>query len=332
MLIKLMGSVAATAIFASTAMAQDAATTAPVAGGEVVVDQAEPQVDVEVPAPDVNVSQSAPEVNVEQPEPTVSVQQAPPQVTVEQCAPTITVTQAPPTVTVDIPQPIVGVRMADPTVEVVEGEPRVMVDTPEPVVNYVAPEPNIVVSDAEAEVNVREAEADVDVDAAEEAQVNLTSEEPQVDIQEGGEADVNIAAAPEPNVEIQDGGEANVDVNQEEPAVDVTGAEMGAMEMREGYEAADVTMLTAETVEGVDIYSADDEVIGQVNDLVMTTDGQIEQVIVGVGGMLGMGERDVAFTMDDVSFQQAVEGEDLRGYIAAPSAEIEDMPEYEGVN
>lgn len=180
--------------------------------------------------------------------------------------------------------------------------------------------------------DVREAEADVDVDPAEEARVNLTSGEPQVNIQESGEADVNIAAAPEPNVDIQDGGEANVDVNQEEPAVDVTGATMGAMEMREGYQAADVTMLTAENVEGTDIYSADDEVIGQVNNLVTTTDGQIEQVIVGVGGMLGMGERDVAFTMDEVSFQQAVEGGDLRGYVAAPSTEIENMPEYDGVN
>ncbi len=56
MLIKFMGSVAATAIFASTAMAQDAPTTAPVAGGKVVVDQADPQVDVTVPAPDVDVS------------------------------------------------------------------------------------------------------------------------------------------------------------------------------------------------------------------------------------------------------------------------------------
>lgn len=332
MLMKLMGSVAASAIFATTAIAQDAATTAPVAGGEVVVDQADPQVQVDVPAPDVSVSQSAPEVNVDQPEPTVTVQQAPPQVTVEQCAPTITVTQAPPTVTVDIPQPIVGVRLADPTVEVVEGEPRVMVDTPAPIVNYVAPEPNIVVSDAEAQVNVREADATVAVDTAEEARVNLTGGEPQVDIQEGGEANVDIAAAPEPNVDIQDGGEVSVDVNQEEPAVDVTGARMGAMEMRQGYQAADVHMLTAETVEGTDIYSADDEVIGQVNDLIMTPDGQIEQVIVGVGGMLGMGERDVSFTMDEVTFQQSVGGEELRGYVAAPSAEIENMPEYEGEN
>ncbi|MBM3606494.1 MAG: photosystem reaction center subunit H [Alphaproteobacteria bacterium] len=333
MLMKLMGSVAATAILATAGMAQDTTATTP-SGGEVVVDQADPQVDVTVPAPDVDVTQSPPEVTVDQPEPTVNVQQAPPQVTVEQCAPTITVTQAPPTVTVDIPQPRVGVRMADPSVQVAQGEPQVMVDTPEPVVRYQAPAPRIVVSDAEAQVNVREAEANVDVAAADQARVNLRSQDPAVNVQEGGEAEVAVSEAPEPNVQVQEGGEANVSVNQEEPQVDVTGAGAGTgaaeITAREGYQPAPMEMLTAETVEGTEIYSADDQNIGQVSDLVLTADGQIEQVIVGVGGFLGMGERNIALPMDQVSFQQAAGGDELRGYISADSASIESMPEYQG--
>lgn len=327
MLMKFMGSVAATAVLTTASFAQDPSATVPPVG-EVVVDQADPQVDVTVPAPDVDVTQTPPEVTVDQPEPTVNVQQAPPQVTVEQCAPTITVTQAPPTVTVDIPQPRVGVRMADPTVDVAQGEPRVMVDTPEPVIRYQAPEPKIVVTDAEAEVNVRESEAQVDVATAEQARVNLRSQDPAVNVEEGGEAEVNVAEAPDPNVQVQEGGEADVNVNQGEPQVDVTGA--GAPETREGYRPAASEMLTAENVEGADIYSADGQNIGQVNDLVLTEGGQIEEVIVGVGGFLGIGERNIALSMSEVSFQQASEGDELRGYIAAQAADIESMPEYRG--
>ncbi|WP_072298654.1 PRC-barrel domain-containing protein [Paracoccus sp. SM22M-07] len=329
MLMKLMGSVAATALLATASFAQDPNTAAPPVG-EVIVDQADPQVDVTVPAPDLDVAQTPPEVTVDQPEPTVNVQQAPPQVMVEQCAPTITVTQAPPTVTVDIPQPRVGVRMADPSVEVAQGEPQVMVDTPEPVIRYQAPEPKIVVTDAEAEVDVRESEPEVDVATAEQARVNLRSQDPAVNVEEGGDAEVNVAEAPDPNVQVQDGGEADVNVNQGEPQVDVTAAGAPETETREGYQSAEPEMLTAENVEGADIYSADDQNIGQVNDLVLSQGGQIEEVIVGVGGFLGIGERNIALSMSEVSFQQASEGDELRGYIAAQAADIENMPEYRG--
>lgn len=44
------------------------------------------------------------------------------------------------------------------------------------------------------------------------------------------------------------------------------------------------------------------DVIGQVNEIVLSGDGQIRALVIGVGGFLGMGERDAAVTMDQVTF------------------------------
>jgi sporulation protein YlmC with PRC-barrel domain len=44
------------------------------------------------------------------------------------------------------------------------------------------------------------------------------------------------------------------------------------------------------------------ESIGDVNDVLLDTDGKIASVIVGVGGFLGMGEKDVALPFDNLKF------------------------------
>lgn len=42
--------------------------------------------------------------------------------------------------------------------------------------------------------------------------------------------------------------------------------------------------------------------VGQINDLVLSDDGSVAAVVIGVGGFLGVGEQDVAVTMNEVSF------------------------------
>jgi sporulation protein YlmC with PRC-barrel domain len=43
-----------------------------------------------------------------------------------------------------------------------------------------------------------------------------------------------------------------------------------------------------------DVYDAHDNKIGDVNDVLLDKNGQVTAVILGVGGFLGMGEKDVA--------------------------------------
>ena len=44
------------------------------------------------------------------------------------------------------------------------------------------------------------------------------------------------------------------------------------------------------------------EKVGDINDVVIDSNGKVAAVIVGVGGFLGMGEKDVALTFDQLSF------------------------------
>lgn len=50
-----------------------------------------------------------------------------------------------------------------------------------------------------------------------------------------------------------------------------------------------------------DVKTADGENIGSIDDLIIDDDGQIVAIIVGVGGFLGMGEKDVAIGWDNVT-------------------------------
>lgn len=42
--------------------------------------------------------------------------------------------------------------------------------------------------------------------------------------------------------------------------------------------------------------------VGKINDLVLSSDGKLAAIVVGIGGFLGVGEQDVAVTLDQVRF------------------------------
>ncbi|KAF0677348.1 PRC-barrel domain-containing protein [Profundibacterium mesophilum] len=83
----------------------------------------------------------------------------------------------------------------------------------------------------------------------------------------------------------------------------------------------------------VEGYEAGDEGewddLGEVNDMVLNQDGSIKYVILGVGGFLGVGERDVAVNMTDLQIVR--DGEDATDYflvVTADRAMIENAPEF----
>ncbi len=49
--------------------------------------------------------------------------------------------------------------------------------------------------------------------------------------------------------------------------------------------------------EGKSVYGSDGESIGEINDVLVSQDGSVNAVIIGVGGFLGIGEKDVAVDM-----------------------------------
>jgi len=53
---------------------------------------------------------------------------------------------------------------------------------------------------------------------------------------------------------------------------------------------------------GSSVRNSANESIGNVNDVLLTKDGQIESVVVGVGGFLGLGEKNVALQFSELKF------------------------------
>jgi sporulation protein YlmC with PRC-barrel domain len=58
----------------------------------------------------------------------------------------------------------------------------------------------------------------------------------------------------------------------------------------------------ASKLEGLDVYNQNDEKIGDIRELIVDSSGKIQAVVIGVGGFLGVGERDVAMPFDQIKF------------------------------
>jgi len=55
---------------------------------------------------------------------------------------------------------------------------------------------------------------------------------------------------------------------------------------------------------GASVYGPDNASIGEINDSVLEGDGGVKAVVVGVGGFLGMGEKDVAIPLDAMTIKR----------------------------
>ncbi len=54
---------------------------------------------------------------------------------------------------------------------------------------------------------------------------------------------------------------------------------------------------------GVDVYGADNKPIGKIKDILMSHDGSAQAVVIGVGGFLGIGAKDVAVPFQSVQWR-----------------------------
>lgn len=69
--------------------------------------------------------------------------------------------------------------------------------------------------------------------------------------------------------------------------------------------------------------------LGEINDMVLDEDGSVQVVILGIGGFLGIGERDVAVSMDGLEVVR--DSNDMTNYflvVNADQEELENAPEF----
>jgi sporulation protein YlmC with PRC-barrel domain len=55
---------------------------------------------------------------------------------------------------------------------------------------------------------------------------------------------------------------------------------------------------------GLDVYNDANEKLGDINELILDKDGKVSAVVIGVGGFLGLGEHDIAVSMDKLKFKE----------------------------
>ncbi|RDI58579.1 PRC-barrel domain-containing protein [Microvirga subterranea] len=62
-------------------------------------------------------------------------------------------------------------------------------------------------------------------------------------------------------------------------------------------------MWRASKLDGVNVYNQNNERIGEIDDVLVDKSGKVEAVVIGVGGFLGIGERNVAVPFDSLQWQ-----------------------------
>ncbi|MFC3226850.1 PRC-barrel domain-containing protein [Marinibaculum pumilum] len=301
--------------------------TAAAGGGQIVVKQPEPQVSVETPDPQVTVDQKRPQVTVRQPKPEVVVRQQKPTINVQQPAPIVTVQQAQPDVTVNIPKPVVEIEMPEPDVDVASVEPQVRVRQPKPTIRFVRPEPEVVVQESEAQVEVDAARPQVKVSEASNvgADVTVDQAKPEVRFESGGDPNVDVEQG-EAKVRVTGADEADVQVQQEKAEVRIQKTADSDRNMQRQQQSADAGERDRQQAEmrterervilvmqqhpmygarvdeivGDDVYSAEGEDVGDVERMAIS--GDRIYAIVGVGGILGLGDREVALPINRLAF------------------------------
>ncbi|WP_131802660.1 PRC-barrel domain-containing protein [Limimaricola pyoseonensis] len=243
-------------------------------------------------------------------------------------------------------EPNIRFESAEPVIEFTQaGEPMIeMVQTGEPVVTFNEAEPAAAMDEAEAEMETEEpleAEATEEAAEAEAAAEDMAAEAEAEVTEEAAEAEAMVeGAAEEAEAEMTEEA-AEAEAAAEGMAAEVEGemAEAETMETemvesagpaveREGFAMVPANEITVSDLEGSTVYGVNDERIGDIGDIMVDADGQIENVIVEVGGFLGIGEKPVSIAFDQMTMLRSEAGE-VRVFIEATEEQLESMEEVE---
>ncbi|ABS67271.1 PRC-barrel domain-containing protein [Xanthobacter versatilis] len=78
---------------------------------------------------------------------------------------------------------------------------------------------------------------------------------------------------------------------------------------------------------GMKVHGAADENLGEINDLVIDRTGNVLAAVIGVGGFLGVGEKDVAVPFEAVEMTRATDGKN-RLVLRKTKDELKAAPEF----
>jgi len=85
--------------------------------------------------------------------------------------------------------------------------------------------------------------------------------------------------------------------------------------------------MSAEDLIGSSVYDADEASIGTVSDIILDNQGRILAAVIGVGGFLGIGEKDVAIRFGELNHRVEEDG-DIRIMLQASREQLQSAPDY----
>ena len=130
------------------------------------------------------------------------------------------------------------------------------------------------------------------------------------------------------NEAISDTAEATPDAMAVPEGTDMAAAPAdGTMVLPEGYTAVGPETLTVETLTGADVRDATDASIAKVADLLLSPEGKVTDVVLDVGGFLGIGVKTVALPMDRLTVAQT-EGGAVRVWVDMTKEELKALPDH----
>lgn len=88
------------------------------------------------------------------------------------------------------------------------------------------------------------------------------------------------------------------------------------------------TQISANDFIGQSVHTAGDEAIGDINDLIIEEKGGIVAAVIGVGGFLGVGEKDVAVPMDKITVTHDTARNEVRLTTTETAESLKAAPEF----
>lgn len=145
---------------------------------------------------------------------------------------------------------------------------------------------------------------------------------------------VDMAKCPDGKTMKLDGAAATTPVDPAAPATDTAAATAVTTDTTATTSVivpveslAGTTLITASDFTGKRIYSKAGDDIGEVNDVILSADGKVSAVILGVGGFLGMGEKDVLVAMRSIDMQR--DGDTLKLVVDATKEILTSAPTFD---
>ncbi|PDT40730.1 MULTISPECIES: PRC-barrel domain-containing protein [Sinorhizobium] len=86
--------------------------------------------------------------------------------------------------------------------------------------------------------------------------------------------------------------------------------------------------ISANTYIGQSVYNASDESIGEINDLIIKKEGGVAAAIVGVGGFLGIGEKNVAVPFESIEVTEQPDSDALKLTTTETAESLKGAPEF----